>query len=274
MLKLKPKSREPKRPRIPSRRKDDHAPPTSLQRFLGWCVHAYTGLGLVFAAFIVVLLFRGGHDAFRLSLLLMFVATIVDATDGTLARLVHIKKAVPSFDGRRLDDLIDFQTYTCLPLLLIWRAGLLPPGQEPWLLLPLAASAYGFCQVQAKTDDGYFLGFPSLWNLVAMYLYVLPLDPWIALLTIIILALLTFVPSRYLYPSSQPGLLNIVATVTGVVWGVLVVWLIWNLPVASNPRLDSTTTTLAFLSLFYPIFYMGASWYITLTHWLQKKAAG
>jgi phosphatidylcholine synthase len=228
----------------------------------------------VCAAFIVVLLVRGGHDAIRLSMLIMFLATLIDATDGTLARLVHIKRAVPSFDGRRLDDLIDFQTYTCLPLLLIWRAGLLPPGQEDWLLLPLTASAYGFCQVQAKTDDGYFLGFPSLWNVVAMYLYVLPLDPWLALLTVIILALMTFVPSRYLYPSSQPGRLNVVSTLLGIPWGVLVIWLIWNLPAGSNPRLDTTTTTLAFVSLTYPVFYMGASWYITLTHWLRKKAVG
>ncbi len=148
----------------------------------------------------------------------------------------------------------------------------MPPGQEAWLLFPLAASAYGFCQVQAKTDDGYFLGFPSLWNLVAMYLYVLPLNPWIALLIVIILALLTFVPSRYLYPSSQPGLLNVVATVAGAPWGVLIFWLIWILPTGKDPRVDSATTTLALLSLSYPIFYMGASWYITLTHWLRKKA--
>jgi phosphatidylcholine synthase len=228
----------------------------------------------VCAAFIAVLLIRGGYDAFRVSMLLMFLATLIDATDGTLARLVHIKKAVPSFDGRRLDDLIDFQTYTCLPLLLIWRAGLLPPGQEAWLLFPLAASAYGFCQVQAKTDDGYFLGFPSLWNVVAMYVYVLPLDPWLALVSVVILAVMTFVPSRYLYPSSQPGRLNVVSTLLGVPWGVLVIWLIWNLPTGSNPRLDTTTTTLAFVSLTYPIFYMGASWYITLSHGLRKRAVG
>ena len=230
----------------------------------GWCC----------AALIAVLLVRGGSDAFRLSLLLMFVATIVDATDGTLARLVRIKEVVPSFDGRRLDDLIDFLTYTFLPLLLIWRAGLLPPGQEAWLLFPLVASAYGFCQVQAKTDDGYFLGFPSLWNVVAIYLYVLPLAPWLALLTVIILALLTFVPSRYLYPSSQPGRLNVVATVPGVPWGVLVVWLIWNLPTGKNPRLDATSTTLAFVSLSYPIFYMGASWYITLSSLAEEQSRG
>ena len=59
-----------------------------------------------------------------------------------------------------------------LPLLLIWRAGLLPENCEAVLLLPLLASAYGFCQTSAKTDDGYFLGFPSYWNLVAFYLYI------------------------------------------------------------------------------------------------------
>ena len=105
----------------------------------------------------------------------MAAATIVDSTDGSLARKVRIKEVVPGFDGRRLDDIVDFLTYTFLPLLLIWRAEILPSGQEAWLFLPLLASAYGFCQVQAKTDDGYFLGFPSLWNLVALYLYVLPL---------------------------------------------------------------------------------------------------
>ena len=179
MLKLKPRSKDPKRPRVPSRPKDDHAPPTPLRAVPGLVRPRLHGAGAGC---------RGVHRGLARSRRVRRVSPLaashvrgddVDATDGTLARLVRIKKAVPSFDGRRLDDLIDFQTYTCLPLLLIWSAGLLPPGQEAWLLFPLAASAYGFCQVQAKTDDGYFLGFPSLWNVVAMYLYVLPLDPWL-----------------------------------------------------------------------------------------------
>ena len=148
---------------------------------MGWCVHGYTALGLVAAGLIAVLLVQGGASSFRWCFLLMAVATIVDSTDGYLARKVRIKEVVPSFDGRRLDDLVDFLTYTFLPLLLIWRAGILPPGQEAWLFLPLLASAYGFCQVQAKTDDGYFLGFPSLWNVVALYLYMLPLGPRLSL---------------------------------------------------------------------------------------------
>ena len=67
-----------------------------------------------------------------------------------------MKEVLPGFDGGALDNLIDFQTYTTLPLLLIWRAGLLP-GDLAWLLLlPLLASAYGFSQANAKTDDGFF----------------------------------------------------------------------------------------------------------------------
>ncbi len=178
--------------------------PGTLRKVLGWCVHAYTALGLVAAGMIAVLLVHGGPADFRWSFLLMLAATVVDATDGTLARKVRIKEAVPSFDGRRLDDIIDFLTYTFLPLGLIWRAGLLPAGYEAWLFLPLLASIYGFCQVQAKTDDGYFLGFPSLWNVVAVYLYALPFGQWASLAIVIALAILTFVPSRYLYPS-LPG---------------------------------------------------------------------
>ena len=244
-------------------------PPGPFERFLGWCVHGYPALGMVAAGLIAVLLVQGGPSSFRWCFLLMAAATIVDATDGYLARKVRIKEVVPSFDGRRLDDLVDFLTYTFLPLLLIWRAGILPQGQEAWLFLPLLASAYGFCQVQAKTDDGYFLGFPSLWNVVALYLYVLPLGPWLSLAVVIVLATLTFVPTRYLYPS-QPGRLNRVATLLGVPWTVLFVWLIWELPRESNTRFDATTMRWAWISLIYPLFYLGVSWAISVAYWRKR----
>ena len=143
---------------------------SSLAILLAWSVHLYTALGLVAAAAMAVLIVRGDVAAFRAAFLLMVFATIIDATDGTLARAVRVKTVVPGFDGRRLDDLTDFLNYTFLPLFLIWRAALMPAGYEGWLLLPLLASAYGFCQVEAKTADGFLLGFPSYWNVVAIYL--------------------------------------------------------------------------------------------------------
>src|SRR3954463_927882 len=95
---------------------------TLLRTILAWGAHFYTATGLLAAAGIAVLIAHGDAAAFRWAFLLMILATVIDATDGSLARLVRVKEVVPGFDGRRLDDLVDFLTYTCLPLFLLWRA--------------------------------------------------------------------------------------------------------------------------------------------------------
>lgn len=241
------------------------------QRGLGWCVHFYTALGLVAAAAIAAFIVQGEPEGYRRAFLLMIVATLIDATDGTFARRVRIKEVVPGFDGRRLDDIVDFLTYTSLPLLLIWRARLLPEGWEVSLLLPLLASAYGFCQVSAKTEDGYFLGFPSYWNLVAFYLYTLrPLPGWLSVGGVALLALLTFVPSRYLYPS-QRGRLNQITVLLGVVWAVLLVLILWDMPATNAATENVPIRRLAVLSLFFPAWYMAASWVITVRSWRSRR---
>jgi phosphatidylcholine synthase len=277
VLNLPLRKREKTEKRERSRRRDlkraasPAAPPGPLTRALAWCVHLYTALGLALAAVIAVLLVQGGPGAFRWSFVLMAVATFIDGTDGTLARKVRIKEVIPNFDGRKLDDITDFLTYTFLPLLLIWRASLLPPGTEWCLVLPLLASAYGFCQCAAKTDDGYFLGFPSLWNIVAFYLYVLQVPGWTALAVVLALAALTFVPSRYLYPS-QPGRLNALHNVLAAGWAGMLAWVLLGLPAHEVLRAaggGGAVRSVARASLFYPAFYMGASWVVTLRLWLR-----
>jgi phosphatidylcholine synthase len=244
-------------------------PPTLVQKALAWAAHAYTATGLVCAAWIAVLLVRGGPGAFRQAFVLMLVATLVDATDGTFARRVHVKTVLPGFDGRKLDDIIDFLTYTFLPIGLVWRAQLLPPGYDAWLLLPLLASIYGFCQVDAKTHDGFFLGFPSYWNIVAFYLLAIRFDPWVALAIVVVLALFTFVPSLYLYPT-MPGRINAVSNVLAVPWILTLAWLIWALPGSDGPARASAITlrAVALGSLVYPAYYLAASWAITLGRWI------
>jgi phosphatidylcholine synthase len=254
--------------------RENGQPPSRLLKALAWGVHFYTALGLVAAAGMAVCIVEGTGAAFRGAFLLMLVATFIDATDGTLARAVRIKETLPGFDGRRLDDIVDFLTYTFLPLFLVWKANLVPEGWEPVLLLPLMASAYGFCQVSAKTDDGYFLGFPSYWNLVAFYLYLLqPMPAWVTLSLLIVPALLTFVPSRYLYPT-QGGLLNRVTTVLGGLWAGLLVWIMLALPAEyPSPRELGETwpRPLAVLSLFFPVYYVAASWFVTARLWKVRR---
>jgi phosphatidylcholine synthase len=214
-------------------------------RVLAWGVHLFTGLGLVAAAGIAACIVERKYDA---AFALMLVATVIDSLDGTLARAVRVSKVLPEFEGRRLDDIIDFQTYTSLPLFLMWRAGLTP---GLWLLFPLLASAYGFCRKQAKTEDGYFLGFPSYWNIVAFYAYYLRPSESVAIAIVTVLAFLTFVPTRYLYPS-QPGRLNRLTVILAAPWTVMLI--------AVCAGYDS----LALPSLYFPAFYMAASWWVTL----------
>ncbi|MFO0910700.1 MAG: CDP-alcohol phosphatidyltransferase family protein, partial [Isosphaeraceae bacterium] len=222
--------------------------------------------------------FDGGPNAYRITFALMALATLIDATDGTLARKIRIKEVIPQFDGRKLDDITDFLTYTALPLVVVWRAGLVPAGTEWLLVVPLLASAYGFCQTEAKTDDGYFLGFPSLWNVVAFYLYILQLPGAAALAIILTLAFMTFVPSRYLYPS-QPGPINKVANVLGAIWTVMLGYLVWMLPshgALQSGQVEAGLVSTAQLSVFYPVFYLAVSWFITIQIWRrgQRPAQG
>lgn len=217
---------------------------------LAWLAHLYTALGLVCAAGIAVLIVRGDDPSFRRAFFLMMVATVIDATDGWLARKVRVKETLPGFDGSALDNLIDFHTYTSLPLLLLWRAGTLPGHLEWVLLLPLLASGYGFSQVNAKTADGFFIGFPSYWNIVAFYLYVLHPATWVSVLLLVGGAVLTFVPTPYLYPS-RGGPFATVINVGGAIWFVMMAVVLRGAPF--EPR------SVALVSMAYPLLYLALS---------------
>jgi phosphatidylcholine synthase len=138
------------------------------------------------------------------------------------------------------------------------------------LIVALVASGYGFCQTRAKTPDGYFVGFPSYWNIVAFYLYALRLPSWLAAAIVLVLALLTFVPSYYLYPS-RGGTLSRLTNFLGGVWLVLLAWTLAALAGSDAPDAPPDAQRhayyLALASLFYPVYYMAASWIITLQRW-------
>lgn len=232
---------------------------------LAWGVHLYTALGLVIAGIAAVLVVRGDAGSIRAAFLLLLVATLIDASDGSLARAVDVKRVLPGFDGRRLDDITDFHTYTSLPLLIIWRSGVLRPEQAPWLLVPLLASAYGFSQADAKTADGYFRGFPSYWNVVALYVVYLRPPAAAALAVLLLAAVLTFIPAKYLYPS-QPGALNRLTAVLAALWAAVLVLVLLGALGPPRPWL--------LVSLVFPVYYMLASWAVTVRDWRRTRYGG
>jgi phosphatidylcholine synthase len=227
-----------------------------LRKALAWLVHLYTAMGLVCAALMTVLVVRGGDESFRTAFLLMMIATAVDATDGWLARKARVKELLPGFDGGELDNQIDFLTYTALPVMLIWRAELLP-GSLAWLLLlPLLASAYGFAQVNVKSADGFFTGFPSYWNIVAYYLYTLRAPVWASVALIAICSLLTFVPTLYLY-ATRGGPFAKTINIGSAFWFVSLGFVLFG------P--EEYRRTVAIVSLAFPAMYLALSAFVTVT---------
>ena len=220
---------------------------------MAWVAHLYTALGAVLALASTIAVFEA---RFRDVFLLLSAAIFIDATDGWLARLLRVKERIPGYDGARLDDIVDYLTYVFVPVLLIVYAGLLPVG---WGLaigsVVLLASAYGFGQAEAKvsTTDYFFTGFPSYWNIVAFYLYVWRLPATVTAVLLTLLAILVFVPIRYVYPS-RTKTLRIPTLALGVLWAVAMLVAIWRLPATDGPWVP--------LSLVFPIYYLALSFYL------------
>jgi phosphatidylcholine synthase len=183
----------------------------------------------------------------RQAFMWMFAATFVDGTDGYLARLIHVKERTPAFDGARLDDIVDYLTFVFLPAFLVVRAELVPESISYAVAgAMLLSSAYGFASLDAKTSDYFFTGFPSYWNIVALYCAVLGAPPWANAAAIIAFALLVFVRIGYVYPTRTPTLKALTLGLM-VVWAAMLLAIIWWLP--APPRL------LVYASLVFPIYY-------------------
>jgi len=183
-----------------------------------FAVHILTaaGVALGFAALLA---------AFERRWTVMFwclgAALFIDGIDGTFARRYRVADVLPRWSGDVLDLVVDFITYVFVPAYAIAASGLLPPLLAlPAGLLIVVTGALYFADRDMKTPDNYFRGFPALWNAVAFYLFVLKPVPWLAAATIIVLAILTFVPFKFLHPFRVTRL-RALSVAALVLWGVL-----------------------------------------------------
>lgn len=211
------------------------------RKALAWAVHCYTAISAPLGVWAIFASFAGD---FRTAWLLITATLFIDSTDGMLARAARVGETLPEFDGRRLDDIVDYLCWVVAPLILLVEAGLLPI----WAIVaPLLASGYGFGQAEAKTDDNYFLGFPSLWSLIGFYMYLFDMPQAIGVPLILLLAILVFVPIRYPYPTKTRAL-RPVTMVLATIWGFIFIALALLLP--EPPR------WLIWLSLYCPAYYL------------------
>lgn len=213
-----------------------------------WLAHAYTASGAVLA-FLAV---QAAVDyRFRDAFFWLTMQVLVDATDGILARRARVATVTPWFNGGKLDDIVDYLAYVFVPAVIVWRALLVPDGWTlPVVAAMLLASAYGFNRDDAKTGDHFFTGFPSYWNIVVLYLYVAHLPAAVNAAILVALAALVFLPVAYLYPSRTQVLKRVTVSL-GVLWGLLVLLMIWQLPAVSSAVLVG--------SLAFPVYYLVVS---------------
>jgi phosphatidylcholine synthase len=187
-------------------------------------VHAFTASGAIFALFALLAVEDGRFVA---AMLWLAVALFVDGVDGSLARWARVKERAPRVDGDTLDLVIDYLTYVFIPTLFMWRAGLIPEALAPWLAAAIQLSSlYLFARTDMKTEDGYFRGFPALWNLVAFYLFVLQPGPAVGAVTVILFATMTFAPIHFVHPFRVRDYGRWLPVLAGT-WAVSTLALLW-----------------------------------------------
>ena len=188
-------------------------------------VHVFTGLGIVCALLaLYALLDRHWELAFTW----LGVALFIDAVDGTLARWVGVRTVLPRFSGERLDLVIDYVTYVFVPALALVLAGYLPgwPGAVLASLI-LLSSLFHFSDMDSKTQDHCFVGFPAIWNVVAFYIFAFQMPPWAAESVALVCTILTFLPMRWAHPMRTPMLWPLTFMATAL-WAAAAFSVLWQ----------------------------------------------
>jgi phosphatidylcholine synthase len=190
----------------------------SVPVFVAWAIHALTASGavLAFLAFLAV-----EQEHWRLALLWLGAALVVDAVDGPLARWAGVIQRTPAIDGTTLDLVVDYLTYVFVPAILIYRAGLLPTSYAPFAVAAiLLSSLYTFARTDMKTADNFFRGFPALWNVIAFYLFVLKPGQIAGAIMVGVFSLLTFAPVYFVHPFRVQRYQPWLAALTAL-WGMI-----------------------------------------------------
>src|SRR5437762_1611171 len=176
---------------------EDSLKPTPAIRAAAFSVHIFTAFG---AAVALLAMLEAVREHWAAMFQWLGVALIIDAIDGPIARRLDVKNVQPNWSGDVLDLVVDFVTYVFVPAYAIVASGLLPqPLAVPAGVIVVITGALYFADRQMKTADNYFRAFPALWNVVAFYLFLLKPVPSVAATIVACLAVLTFVPFKFLH---------------------------------------------------------------------------
>ncbi|MDZ7660676.1 CDP-alcohol phosphatidyltransferase family protein [Fodinibius sp.] len=220
-----------------------------MKKAAAYGVHLFTALGAGLGLWALILTYNGFYKE---TVWVLAVAAIIDSVDGALARLTQTKEHAPAIDGALMDNIVDFITWTIAPLLWIFATMNIPT----WVLVICAiASIFGFSNTKAKTDDHFFLGFPSYWNIVVFYIFLLELPVTFASAVLLMFALVTFLPVKFVYPS-RTKYLRPVTLILGSIFTLQLIALLYYF--------DQSPPWLIYSSFLFPFYYFGLSFFVNI----------
>jgi phosphatidylcholine synthase len=194
------------------------------ERLSAAAIHFLTATGAAFALLALIAAARSDWMFVWLG-----VALIVDTIDGPLARRVGVTRVLPRWSGERLDLIVDFLTYTAVPAFALTQADLLPEAYRlPAGIAVMMSSLFHMADQDSKTKEGYFVGFPAIWNVVCLYLFAFMPHPFVSLAIVTVFVVLTFVPILCVHPFRVAGLRGFSVAITAL-------WLVAAIGAVANP---------------------------------------
>ena len=232
-----------------------------------WSVHVFTASAACIGVFSLVKIHQ--HE-YIFALWLMLITVVIDAVDGSFARLVKIKEILPRIDGALLDNIVDYLNYVITPcFFLLVKPGMLPSEYSIILIAAVTiTSSYQFCQSDAKTPDHFFKGFPCSWNVTVFYMFIFNTSATTNAILLSILSLLIFVPVKYVYPSrldylTESRVLKILMHICSIIYAISSILLLINYP---NMNIIYLTLSLAYVAM-----YLFLSFYRTYYPMIRAK---
>jgi phosphatidylcholine synthase len=212
----------PIEPLSPSEALSDAKPPSAPQiTTAAFAVHVLTASG---AACALLALIAAVRNDWPQMFIWLGIALLIDGVDGTFARRLRVAEVLPRWSGDVLDLVVDILNYVFVPAYAVVASRLVPEliAVPLGILIVITGSLY-FADRLMKTSDYYFRGFPAIWNVAVFYLFVLKPGPLAATISIVALALLTFVPFHVVHPMRIAHLREVTLFAL-VAWGLLAIY--------------------------------------------------
>ena len=170
----------------------------NIYKLKAYLIHLLTGSGILMSFFSIISILNNDK---LLTFLFLIIALFIDVIDGNLARKYNVKKFSPNVDGVMLDSIVDYINYVFIPCIIIYKFNYVP--EQFVIILPiliLGISLFSFSYLKIMTDNYLYIGFPSIWNIIVIYLSILDLNVWYNLFIFLILIILKLIPVKVIHP--------------------------------------------------------------------------